>query len=940
MDGIPTLSEHDLRAHLERAYDRGRKHHLFAVYGTGQATQIVVGSRADVQVIPVRSELELREKLPPLDEDPSPRVYLVPWTHDLPLDIAGRFALRGRVQRIGKHARLQHLFGTPHVPDEATQTALTDYLLRPGQTERYPVGDSALTEPAMWAAWLKKDWGLDIDGGIALDSVLGWAATDRRGPSFLEAMRAPAASGVREGLMKQLEALGTGAGAAAQIAWRAWEQSQGEAVVQLAVLFEVLAANPRPEVRMWIKHRVREDFGWEDEDALLLIAEALGRAAAGALRMIERRTEPGVARQIAKNADDRVRDSEVREALRASARLPSAWLQRLEHLGEVLAAGAAAPSIDAVELARTALADVERHDFGKDPSQSRILKRAELAVRLLAWLVTRPEATLEPSVTPYGDAETLGRWYVAEGGFVDWARRGARGSTDGAFGKGIEAVLQAADAVRTDLDRRFARSLLGWVEAGQPSQRVIPIHDAVRRIATRFLDGNPSRRLLILLMDGMAWSQAVEILGSLGQREWAPLAWHATKEGKVGESIYPVVFAGFPTVTEVSRSSFFAGKAFKPGERLDTLKDADRWKDNPHVKKYAEGSDVPRLLLRSEARTGSGGASQEALSLVASPERRVVGIVLNAIDDQLKASEEVAIDWTVDRIKSLPDLLDKARECGRAVLLASDHGHVPSDRLVRKPGATSGGGARWRPWPSADAPLKENEIGVTGGSVYVPKGAHGIVMLTDDATTYAGNTHSGEHGGATLAEVVAPCLFIGAHENARGPFAQDPAQDIRAAHVPAWWNFDLREPADVMAAEEAATSIEPPVVLPPPDASGPQLLLPVDPVPAPPAVRVAVSEVPPSRFASSEVLAAQVPVPAERGRVVTAVELLLARHGVVSADAFAAALRLLPFRVEGYITTIQEKLNLDGYQVLRFDREARQIHLDREKLCQLFEVEL
>ena len=36
----------------------------------------------------------------------------------------------------------------------------------------------------MWAAWLRDDWGLDTDGGLALDALVGWAATDVRGPAF------------------------------------------------------------------------------------------------------------------------------------------------------------------------------------------------------------------------------------------------------------------------------------------------------------------------------------------------------------------------------------------------------------------------------------------------------------------------------------------------------------------------------------------------------------------------------------------------------------------------------------------------------------------------------------------------------------------------------------------------------------------------------------
>jgi len=74
--------------------------------------------------------------------------------------------------------------------------------------------------------------------------------------------------------------------------------------------------------------------------------------------------------------------------------------------------------------------------------------------------------------------------------------------------------------------------------------------------------------------------------------------------------------------------------------------------------------------------------------------------------------------------------------------------------------------------------------------------------------------------------------------------------------------------------------------------------------------------------------------------VAEAVDHLLARQCVMSDGAFAAAMRLLPFRVGGFISKLQEALNLDGYEVIRYDPTARQVHLDRDKLAQLFEVTL
>ncbi|HJL28369.1 MAG TPA: BREX-2 system phosphatase PglZ [Polyangiaceae bacterium LLY-WYZ-15_(1-7)] len=935
MEGVPHLNAHDLRADLEEAYRRKRQHHLFAYFGTGDEQMLKLANVGDFHVVPVRSELELRERLPDLAEDDVRMAFLVPWTDDIPLDISGRFALNGRVRRIGKDARLRHLFAVGEVEGDALRSPLVGYLLRPGNTGRYPIGDSRLTADAMWDTWLARDWSVPTEGGLALDTLLGWAAVDKRGARFAEAMKAEEARGVRDAL---IEHLSVRTGPTGPIIWAAWEESRGATVLELAILFETLAESPLAAVRMWVKTRVREVLGVEDEAKVLEVARSLGREAPSALRYVERSAGAPDARSIAKAADDRVKDEEVRAALIESTRLPAAWAQRLDAVGDVLLRASSEPNAELLEEATQALRALEGHVCFKDEEQRQPLQRAEMAVRLLAWLVARPDQALEPSPTPYGDAEELGRWYAEQGGYVDWARRWARGTADSKLTKGVQAIVRAADEARVELDRRFAKSLVGWVEAGLPSHQVLPIQNAVQRLATKFLDEEPERRLLVLLMDGMAWAQAVELLESLGSRAapWGPLAWHSTKAGRVGEALYPVVFAGLPTVTEVSRSAFFAGKLMKPGSRLDTSKDPDKWAANSAVKKYAEGTDTPRLLLRSEGHTKGGSASQEALSLVGDPSRRVVAMVVNAIDDSLKASHAVRHPWRVESIASLPDLLEKAREHGRAVLLASDHGHVPADRIERvkdpHPGAKkSGGGTRWRPLPKADSPVADNEVAFVGSKVYTPKGAHGIVLLSDDASAYAGNTHAGEHGGATLAEVVAPCLIVGCEESATASLSNDDGLGVRAAFVPRWWHFDVREEVVDLDSEVAP---EPPKK-PKKPKDDRQLGLPIapkKPKTIPPA--------PLSAFSSSDVLAARVPAAAARAEVVVAVETLLARQGVMSASAFAAEMKVLPFRVGGFISKLQEVLNLDGYEVVRYDPAARQVHLDREKLAQLFEVKL
>jgi hypothetical protein len=347
------------------------------------------------------------------------------------------------------------------------------------------------------------------------------------------------------------------------------------------------------------------------------------------------------------------------------------------------------------------------------------------------------------------------------------------------------------------------------------------------------------------------------------------------------------------------------------------------------------------LLLRSDSQTKSGAASEEALRLVGDPDRRVVAIVVNAIDDALKGNPATRHPWGVDNIASLADLLEKARECGRAVLLAADHGHVPADLLEFK-GSHASGGARWRPLMSENEPLQEFETAFPGGKSWAPKGAWGVALMSDDTGRWGSSTHAGEHGGASLAEVVAPCVLVGA-EDLQGPIP-DEALAIRAPYVPSWWHLATNVhvpippdsapevPAPPLPPKLTKASLQNQLALP--------VVLPAEPAPvaAKPPTKRPSTPAPASAFARSPVLEARAPDASLRKEIARAVDFLLVRRGVATAAAFASETGIIQRRVAGQVAKFQEILNVDGYEVLRFDAATQHVTLDVGKLRLLFEV--
>lgn len=517
--------------------------------------------------------------------------------------------------------------------------------------------------------------------------------------------------------------------------------------------------------------------------------------------------------------------------------------------------------------------------------------------------------------------------------------------------------MTAADRVRRALDRRFARALAAWYTAGRPAANVLPIDKAFTRVGRKFLDDDSSRRLLVLLFDGMAWAQAVELMQSMAQRGvlWGPLAWHASRKGRIGaRMIYPVMLANIPSLTDVSRSAFFAGKPMKPGVPHKTDKDKERWQGHRGMDKYAVEGRAVRLFPRGDGHLADGSASRKVLASIDDPAQRVVAAVINAIDASLKGDPQTRNRWGVDDIKSLAELLEHARDADRAVLMVSDHGHVPAGLMVSER-APRRGGARWRPIvDNADANVAGDYEVVFEGErakyAWWPRGARGVVLLADEEHRYGGSAHAGDHGGASLAEIVAPCVLLGC-EDAR-PARDDPAQAVRSAYVPSWWYFEVgdsisRQSAGAAVTAEAASAASAQSRarrIPENQLSLPQLA---------PAEKPAAAAAPASAsrenaegvamdtpFARCELLVARTSSLRQRQRVVRAVAYLHQTGGAASAVRFANHMGEITGRVGGLVSRLQRVLNVDGYQVLYFDRKSQQVHLDKNKLEQQFEIRL
>lgn len=929
----PELSRRDLEASIRRRIESREGRYLMAVHGRSPNNEDDVldldGTR--VRLVSVRSELDLRRKLLDVTRDEY-AVFLIPWrAPTLPIDLCGRFKGNGRISLVGREERLKARFDVTEVDVDARDAPLAEYILAHHPTETFGIVGGRLTLDALWTSWLARVWKLDTGGELALDALLGWAAIDPRGPQFVTTMGADEmGQKVRGALHDYLrKKLGYGA---VEI-WEGWETGRGAAVLEYAL---VLGALDQSQAAMtWTLMTAEQVFGKTIGTSEI---KRLGETADPAVRFLLRPGQSNAAavRTLVRDADKRAQHPVIADHVGGSLRLPSAWRARLDLLGHRLSEVAANPTATTVQAAVDASRAVWFHEMAKDKDQAPVLRRIEMALRLASWLAVRPDKELPPSVTPYDDVENIAGWYAREGGYLDRARRWARGGGDGSFADGVAAVVAAVDTIRVELDLRFARALPHWHVARRRATQVVPIDQAVQRIGTAFLDEDPTRKLLVILMDGMAWAQAVELLESMGNRAsvWGPLAWHGIH--RIGDAPYPAVLTNFPTITEVSRSAFFGGKSIPPGAPTDSSRDVEKWSANRDVQKHIVGNSKPQLRLRGEVQTRDGSAAPDALDLVLDTQQKIVAVVLNAIDMSLKADRTHEVEWKLDTVRALRDLLDKAMEAKRAVLLCSDHGHVLSDRMVGL-GKQDALSARHRTWHKESDPLAEYEIGLPAGDgVWAPKGAHGVVMIADDAHRYGGGTGSGEHGGASLAEVVAPCVLIGC---ADVPAAtEDPGQAVRPTLAPSWWFFDVPEVEEAIVEEPTKKPRRPTKKTPGTQTAFVEFTPPTTPVVAVPRTLTPIKTANP--LATSELFLACAPNESLRTQALRAVDFLRVRKGVASAAAFGAELDVFAARVPGVVSNLQGILNVDGYQVLRFDKVNQQVILDLAKLAQQFDVKL
>ncbi|MGA7979680.1 MAG: BREX-2 system phosphatase PglZ, partial [Chromatiaceae bacterium] len=584
--------------------------------------------------------------------------------------------------------------------------------------------------------------------------------------------------------------------------------------------------------------------------------------------------------------------------------LPSGFEQRLGRFAEALGAALKPKAKHKVKGAARGLAEAADGvlDHALAEHETVRVEGVEMAARLARWLVLRREG----KALPAGSFANAARAYHQQGGHVDWARaRIWEGDTLAPLGKVYAALGQAAASVREDENRRFGELLANWTKTGSHDASVIPVERFIERVAVPLATARP---LLLVVIDGMGMGVFRELEDDLLRRGWAQI-------DTPGESLRLPVIAALPTVTEVSRTSLLCG-AVTVGTSND---EKAGFANYPALMAVGARSKPPLLFHKGDLTAAdSVGVAPPVLAAIADDKRRVVGVVINAVDDHLAKGDQLRVDWTVHRIKPLEELLAAARDAGRVLAMVSDHGHIAEHNTKGRPFESA---ERWR---EAEGPLQDDEVLLSGPRVMLGRG-HKLIAPWSERVRYSGKKN-GYHGGASPQEVVIPLgLFAPAGLSVDGWSEVGP-------DVPVWWNSEAQEPTPTT---KPAKAVKPK----PPAAPGEQgRLFPTEEEVA--AATVAMGPEWIDRLMISEVMAAQrqmasrVALPEDRIRAILVA--LDERGGKLTRPALAKRIGVPPMRLGGVISALRRLLNVDGYAVLSVDDQADTVELNLKQLFTQF----
>ena len=688
------------------------------------------------QTFPVRwcaSALSVSERLADLDEDDRLIVLTPLANEDLGLDVRARLARR-RLLHPERWQTVRDAYGVAAVDPRLPMEPWMAEALLSARPRRRGLKTSVLDADTAWTHVLNHHLGLP-DGSPDPASIIRWSMEPGAAERFA-ALPAPLAEAVARRFDE------TAGGLGALLAGGIAAGHAGE-LLPVGLACEVLFGDDNDELNSGL---VQAAARLEPLLGGASVEPARGREWSTAAQRVLRALSQDRRDEWLERAERMLSNLKAETFAERSSVLPSGFRSRLDRFAA--AAMSAIDTPDVLESAERAFRHVLEH--AACANQGERACHLEMALRLVRSLHHAPVA----ANTPAG----LITHHAAEGAFEDWARRHLLGGDEHPeVGVLFGAIHRAVRTRREERNRAFAEGVRNWL-AHAGGQDVVPIE---RCLARTVMPLGRSHPVLVLVLDGMDAGIFEELGENLQERGWR------RQRGPAPAAVLAVL----PTVTESSRTALMTGRVGRGNATAEKAGFARH-----RELRGASLAGRPPLLFHKGDLTGDAaeGLAAPVRDALRDGRQRIVGIVLNAVDDHLAKSEQLQLAWRVDSVRLLPTILTEAHAAGRTVVLTSDHGHVLEADGVKLSGDAEG---RWR---SAASPAKELEIEIEGSRVQAATGQKRIVVPWSETVRY-GSKKNGYHGGVSLQEAVVPVgVFVGPGE------VLDGWEPVSGSY-PSWW---------------------------------------------------------------------------------------------------------------------------------------------------------
>ncbi len=610
--------------------------------------------------------------------------------------------------------------------------------------------------------------------------------------------------------------------------------------------------------------------------------------------------------QLLGRSDEILREVGAESFAGLSDTSPLGFDLRLADFGRQLSNAVAAEPGDTSDRLITVRQTLLQHD--RSSRERRRLERIAMAMRLLRWLNDRDETRRPGSLA---DAAVA---HLTEGGFVDWARLSLRqGDPVRELSEAHAKLFDRATSARELEAQAFAELLRDWTASKTTDETILPVEQILGQVVAPLAATTP---VLVIVIDGMSVAVFRELMADILGHDWVLLA-------EDGRGLRPGM-ATIPSVTEVSRTSLLCGRLLQGNASTETAGFAE----HPGLLAQCRSGFPPVLFHKASLQeAGDASLAADVRKEIGSAHRKIVGVVVNAVDDHLLKGEQIDTRWTRDEIKVLPVLLHEAKMSGRTVVMISDHGHILDTGAK---GHVFEGGERWR---MADVEPAKNELKVSGQRVVIPETRTLIAPWTEKIRY--GVKKNGYHGGLTPQEMIVPIAVLCAKDVFPPGWVEAPVD------LPAWWDLVTAsgdtELQPVPKLKPAKPKQKPAGLLfDPEEVESPKRR----PVEAAPIVKPVAEWI--SGLLSSPIFEEQKQL---GGRAVPTNEVisqLLAaideRGGKITSVALARAIQFSPMRLRGLLAVTLRILNVDGFGVLTRDDASDTIELNRDLLLRQFDL--